>query len=127
MEKCSGMKKLERTTNMEVWEKINGKWKKQKFVDFTGLLNKANPSDDRVLVQMTELREFGIKKTESNVRTIDDLLATTRELASERAKVKGHNYIVRIWSDGKTREFKIEDWEEMERDEKGNPLIFQTT
>ena len=74
---------------MQVWEKINGKWKKQKFVDFTGLLNRANPSDDRVLVQMTELREFGIKKTESNVRTIDDLLATARELASERAKVKG--------------------------------------
>ena len=30
---------------MQVWEKINSKWKKQKFVDFTGLLNKANPSD----------------------------------------------------------------------------------
>ena len=112
---------------MQVWEKINGKNKKLKFVDFTGLLNRANPSDDRILVQMTEMREFSIKKTESNVKTIDDLLSTARDIASERAKAKGHNYIVRIWSDGKSREFRIEDWDEMERDEKGNPLIFQTT
>ena len=98
---------------MQVQEKINGKWKNQKFVDFTGLLDRANPSDDKVLVQMTETREFGINKVESNIKTINDLLSTAREIASEQAKAKGHNYIVRIWQDGKTRIFKIEDWDEM--------------
>ena len=114
---------------MEVWEKINGKNKKQKSVDFVNLLKESNPSDGRILVQMTEMREFSIKKTEVNggLMTIDDLLSTARDIASERAKAKGHNYIVRIWSNGKSREFRIEDWDEMDRDEYGNPLIFQTT
>jgi len=99
---------------MKVWEKINGKYRKLPVGGefFTGLLNDANPSDDRILVQMTEMREFGIKKTESNIKTMDDLLSATRDIASERAKAKGHNYVVRIWSNGESRQFRIEDWDE---------------
>ena len=99
---------------MEVWEKINTKWKKQKSVDFVSLLQKANPSDDRILVQLTEMREFAVKKTEAQVKTIDDLLWEVRDEASKRAKAKGHNYIVRIFTDGKSRQFRIADWDETE-------------
>ena len=99
---------------MTVWEKVNNKWKIAKDIDFTDLLKKANPSDDRILVQLTEMREFAVKKTEAQVKTIDDLLWEVRDEASKRAKAKGHNYIVRIWCDGKSRQFRIEDWDETE-------------
>jgi len=118
---------------MRVWEKIDGKWKITTGIDFTDLLAKADPSDDKIYVTMTDTKEFGIKKSESKVETMDDLLATARDVASERAKAKGHNYIVRIFSTQfgddtrttmgvgsgafsvprKVRQFKIEDWDEV--------------
>jgi hypothetical protein len=110
------LKILKQEIAMKIWEKVDGKYKKvsQWYADLNDLIQKANPSDDRILVQMTEQREFAVKKTESGVETIDDLLSNARDQASRQAKAKGHNYVVRIWCDGKSRQFRIEDWDEAE-------------
>jgi len=119
---------------MEVWEKRSGHWESTKDIDFTDLLAKADPSE--IYVTMPDQWFEKTIETKSKKRlgkTIDDLLSTARDFASERAKAKGHTYIVRICSNQfgedypktsglgvgvwgvprQVRQFKIQDWDEV--------------